>query len=78
MKTKEQVIEWLKSKEWYEQFKANVENYGQFEKIEEYLERFSDNVLFFCAFPWGNTPEGNHFWYEKCNEYLTWWYNEND
>ena len=78
MKTKEQVIEWLKSKEWFEQFKANVEKYGVFKKTEEYLERFSSNSLFFCAFPWDNTPEGNHFWFEKCKEYVTWWYNEND
>lgn len=49
MKTKEQVIEWLKSKEWYEQFKNNVEKYGIFKKIEEYLERFSGNALFFLC-----------------------------
>lgn len=78
MKTKEQVIEWLKSKEWYEQFKNNVEKYGQFKKIEKYLEIFSNYDLIFCAFQWNCVPEGANFWVKKCVEFMNWWNNEND
>lgn len=75
MKTKEQVIEWLKSKEWYKQFKANVEKTLPFEKT---LDWFGNYSLFFAAFDWASTPEGDAFWCEKCDEYVTWWYNGND
>lgn len=75
MKTKEQVIEWLKSKEWYEQFKSNTEKH---KSLESLLDVESTSLLFLAAFPWKHTYEGEDFWYEKHLEYLNWWVNEND
>lgn len=75
MKTKEQVIEWLKSKEWFEQFKVNTEK--KFKSFEEVIETYCNGLLFLGCFPWNDTPEGEDFWFNKHNEFLIWLSNEN-
>lgn len=75
MKTKEEVIDWLKSQEWFEQFRTNTEKYKPF---EEYIETYSNVLLFLSAFPWLQTPEGEDYWHEKNRDFQIWWQSGNN
>lgn len=71
MKTKEQIIEWLKSQEWYMEFceKAGFHNEQEFiEYVECMMNRTKD--IMSGAFLW---PEyERNFWHQCEDDYLKW------
>lgn len=74
MKTKEDVLEWLKKQEWFEQFKTNCE------KEKHSLEDISNNegMTIVRAFNWENAPEGSDYWYNIHNEFRDWYFVKRD
>lgn len=77
MKTKEQIIEWLKSQEWYMEFceKAGFHNEQEFiEYVECMMNRTKD--IMSGAFLW---PEyERNFWHQCEDEYLKWLNSEDE
>ena len=76
MKTKYQILEWLKAQKWYELFKQETERVNKV-SIEEYVESSdrTKNLIIIGAFNWNGTPEGRYFWNEAHNNYLNFLYN---
>ena len=72
MKTKEQIIEWLKSQEWYDAFAENISSKTVDEVIEEYLKEESVIGIIDFAFIWENTDEGQDFWSSDNEKFLLW------
>ena len=72
MKTKEQIIEWLKSQEWYDAFAKNISSKTVDEVIEEYLKEESVIGIIDFAFIWENTDEGQDFWCSANEKFLLW------
>lgn len=70
MKTKEQVIEWLKSRGLYEAFAKNLLN----ETIDERLKLFEGrySTMIEASFSWANSNEGCDFWDNANNEFRHW------
>lgn len=77
MKTKEQIIEWLKSQKWYNEFceKAGFHDEQEFiEYVECMMNRTKD--IMSGAFLW---PEyERNFWHQCEGEYLKWFNSEDE
>ena len=69
MKTKEQIIEWLKSNGLYEAFAKNISSKTVDEVVEEYESVIG--IIDF-AFIWENTDEGQDFWCSANEKFLLW------
>lgn len=77
MKTKEQIIEWLKSQEWYKEFCEKAGFHDEQEFIE-YVERMMNRTKYIisAAFVW---PEMERdFWYDRMYDYLKWLNSEDE
>ena len=72
MKTKEQIIEWLKSKDWFDAFAKNISFKTVDEVIEECLKEESVIGIIDFAFIWSNTDEGQDFWCNADREFRKW------
>ena len=72
MKTKEQIIEWMKAQEWYDAFAKNISSKTVAEVIEEYLKEESVIGIIDFAFIWENTDEGQDFWCSANEKFLLW------
>lgn len=72
MKTKEQVIEWLKSKGLYEAFVKNVSSGNVEEKVERFVAEGKSHKIFESAFVWARTDEGLTFWSNANANFLQW------
>ena len=72
MKTKEQIIEWLKSKGLYEAFAKNVSSENVEEKVERLVAEGKSHKIFEPAFVWAATDEGLTFWSNTNAEFLHW------
>ena len=77
MKTKEQIIEWLKSKDWFGAFAKNIHPVTVEEEVERRVVRGESIGVINCAFPWETTDEGAIFWNDANREFLH-WYNSAD
>ena len=77
MKTKEQIIEWLKSNDLYDAFAKNISSKTVDEVIEEYLKEESVIGIIDFAFIWRNTDEGQDFWCNFDREFRK-WFNSGD
>lgn len=78
MKTKQQILEWLKAQEWYEAFKRETQRKSRV-SVEEYVEESeADEFIILCSFIWGDTDEGGAFWDAAHKEYLKFLYDEQD
>lgn len=77
MKTKEQIIEWLKSQKWYNEFcmKAGFRDEGEFVKyVESMMNR--PKYITSAAFVW---PEmESDFWCDCEHDYLKWFNSEDE
>ena len=72
MKTKEQIVEWLKVQGLYETFAKNISFKTVDEVIEECLKEESVIVIIDFAFIWSNTDEGQDFWCNADREFRKW------
>ena len=72
MKTKEQIIEWLKSQEWYDAFAKNVSSENVEEKVERFMTEGKSHKIFESAFVWAATDEGLTFWSNANTKFLQW------
>lgn len=75
MKTKEQILKWLKSQLWYEQWLENWEKRRPEIREREYfwerLDGFED-YLIQMSFPWDTSNPGFDFWNNIDKEYKKW------
>ena len=72
MKTKEQIVEWLKVHGLYETFAKNISFKTVDEVIEECLKEESVIGIIDFAFIWSNTDEGQDFWCNDDREFRKW------
>ena len=77
MKTKEQIINWLKSKEWYKEFceKTGLDNYIDLHNYVESMMR-RQKYLMSAAFLLQDPEKG--FWQQWEDEYLKWLNSEDE
>ena len=76
MKTKEQIIEWLKSNGLYDAFASNLRNFINCD-VEEYIDKLGEGkwpYLIGSAFDWEATDEGSKFWNDANTKFLQWPY----
>ncbi len=73
MKTKEQVIEWLKSNGLFEAFAKNIfpETYV-LRHVEQCIAEGHANTIIGAAFDWEATDEGAIFWKDANTKFLQW------
>ena len=76
MKTKEQIIEWLKSNGLYEAFAKNVSSENVEEKDERFMTEGKSHKIFETAFVWAATDEGLTFWSNANTKFLQWLYSD--
>ena len=72
MKTKEQIIEWLKSKDWFGAFAKNIHPVTVEDEVERRVVRGESIGVINCAFSWETTDEGAIFLNEANREFLHW------
>lgn len=77
MKTKEQIIEWLKSHALYDAFAKNISPKTVEEVIEHLLKERKGPDLITSAFFWASTDEGYEFW-DNSHLELYRWFNSNE
>lgn len=72
MKTKEQIVEWLKVQGLYETFAKNILPKTVEEVVEKYCSRMPDIGIFNFALNWASTYEGFSFWDNADFEFRQW------
>ena len=72
MKTKEQIIEWLKSNGLYEAFAKNISATTVEKEVEQYIEERENFSLIRRAFLWNGTDEEYDFWNNANKEFIHW------
>lgn len=72
MKTKEQIVEWLKAQGLYEAFAKNILPNTVKEVVEKYCSRMPDIGIIDFAFNWESTYEGLSFWDNADFEFRQW------
>lgn len=72
MKTKEQIIEWLKSNGLYDAFAKNISSEIVEQEIEQYVNERENFSLFRRAFLWKGTDEEYDFWSDADKKFLHW------
>lgn len=77
MKTKEQIIEWLKSQKWYNEFCMNA-GFCCEEELSEYIQSMADRpkLIISTAFVWPGMERD--FWYNCEHDYLKWFNSEDE
>ena len=80
MKTKEEILKWLRQHDWYQSFERNTINCHS-KTLDEYLsdmikEKLQDSVIE-NAFFWADTKEGFIYWSEIYTEYYIWLKSDN-
>ena len=76
MKTKEQIIEWLKSQEWYDAFAKNVSPVTIKDHVVLCIAERQANIIIGSAFDWEATDEGTKFWNDANTKFLQWLYSD--
>lgn len=76
MKTKEQIIEWLKSKGLYEAFAKNISHTTVVRHVEQCTAERHANIIIGSAFDWEATDEGSKFWNDANTKFLQWLYSD--
>lgn len=72
MKTKEQIVEWLKSNKLYDAFAKNISSKTVEDEVEQYSrQRYFIGIIDF-AFDWEDTDEGFNFWGQANSEFIQW------
>ena len=78
MKTKEQIIEWLKAQEWYDAFASNLRNFYNCD-VKEHIDKLGEGkwpFLIDYAFDWEDTDERSKFWNDVNTKFLQWLYSD--
>lgn len=77
MKTKEQIIDWLKSQKWYKEFCLNAGFYCE-EELSEYIQSMMNRPKYIisAAFVWPVME--CDFWSNCEDEYLKWFNSEDE
>ena len=76
MKTKEQIIGWLKSREWYDAFAKNVSPVTVKDHVVLCIAERQANIIIGSAFDWEATGEGTKFWNDANTKFLQWLYSD--
>ena len=76
MKTKEQIIEWLKAQEWYDAFAKNVSPVTIKDHVVLCIAERQANIIIGSAFDWEDTDEGSKFWNDANTKFLQWLYSD--
>ena len=76
MKTKEQIIEWLKAQEWYDAFAKNVSPVTIKDHVVLCIAERQANIIIGSAFDWEATDEGTKFWNDANTKFLQWLYSD--
>ena len=74
MKTKEQIIEWLKSNGLYNAFASNLRNFFNCD-VKEHIDNLGEGkwrYLIVSAFDWEATDEGGKFWNDANTKFIQW------
>ena len=74
MKTKEQIIEWLKSNGLYNAFASNLRNFFNCD-VKEHIDKLGAGkwrYLIVSAFDWEATDEGGKFWNDANTKFIQW------
>ena len=77
MKTKEQIIEWLKSNNLYDAFAKNISPVTVEEMVEKYCSRIRAIGIIDFALTWVQTKEGFKFW-DNANDKFQQWFNSDE
>ena len=72
MKTKEQIIEWLKSREWYDAFAKNISPLTVENCVEQFVTEGRSRNILQSSFFWSRTDEGTGFWDNADDEFFQW------
>ena len=73
MKTKEQIIEWLKSNGLYNTFAKNIfPETCVLQYVEHSIAEGHANIIIGAAFDWKATDEGAKFWKDANTKFLQW------
>ena len=72
MKTKEQIIEWMKAQEWYDAFAKNVSPVTIKDHVVLCIAERQANIIIGSAFDWEATDEGTKFWNDANMKFLQW------
>ena len=72
MKTKKQIIEWLKYQGLYEAFAKNIHPVTVEEIAEQYIREVHCSLSIFTSFSWHNTDEGFDFWAIANRNFMQW------
>ena len=77
MKTKEQIIEWLKGQEWFEKFCLNA-GFCCEEELSEYIQSMMNRPKYItsAAFVWPGME--SDFWCDCEHDYLKWFNSEDE
>ena len=76
MKTKEQIIEWMKAQEWYDAFAKNVSPVTIKDHVVLCIAERQGNIIIGSAFNWEATDEGHKFWNDANTKFLQWLYSD--
>ena len=76
MKTKEQIIEWMKAQEWYDAFAKNVSPVTIKDHVVLCIAERQANIIIGSAFDWEATDEGTKFWNDANTKFLQWLYSD--
>ena len=72
MKTKEQIIEWLKSRGLYDAFAKNISHATVVRHVDQCIAERDANIIIGSAFDWEDTDEGTKFWNDANTKFLQW------
>lgn len=72
MKTKEQIIEWLKSNGLYGAFAKNISPTTVEAAVEDYCKESHDIGIIDYELNWEGTDEGFNFWHQANCEFIQW------
>lgn len=75
MKTKKEIIEWLKSANVYDKFMKNLNNLNSeltFDILYTLCHKYVYMNIISSAFPFSQAPEGFKFWDEISNKFQDW------
>ena len=76
MKTKEQIIEWLKSQGLYDAFAKNISHATVVRHVDQCIAERQANIIIGSAFDWEATDEGTKFWNDANTKFLQWLYSD--
>lgn len=72
MKTKEQIIEWLRSQGLYEAFAKNISPVTVEDQVKQFVTEGRSRNILQSSFFWAHTDEGVGFWDNADDEFLQW------